>query len=314
MGFLGPVLARPGQARLATAVEALSPAAIACFHPLLTRAAGAAARRCPHPPPVMTVVTDLASVHAAWLGGNPDRCLVPPGCSPGLGPPAPANGRFVVGPGLPVAAALGPEPLSGPERQLLRRSLGLRPGSFVVVVTGGAEGSGGLSGRVKALVASGLERLEVVAICGRNQNLRARLENWGRRSGPARLRALGFVDNMWDWLRAADVVATKAGPGTLSETACAGTAMVITSRLPGQEDGNAELFVRAGAARWAPRAADLVREISFLQRHGNALRAMQLASASLGRPAAAHAVAEVLAGLAPAAGGTSAPAVAVVPA
>jgi len=95
-----------------------------------------------------------------------------------------------------------------------------------VVVTGGAEGSGGIYRRAAAIVRR-LDDVTVVAICGRNRRLHRRLTRLAARSG-GRLTALGFVDNMAEWLRCADLVVSKAGPGTIAEASCCGAPLVLT--------------------------------------------------------------------------------------
>jgi len=136
--------------------------------------------------------------------------------------------------------------------------------------------------------------IEVVAICGRNLRLRRRLARLAARSG-GRLVVLGFVDNMSDWLRCADVVIAKAGPGTIAEAACCGAPLLLTSHLPGQEKGNARFVTAAGAGRHAPRRRQMIRELGELCRNPAALDAMRAASAGLGRPGAAAGVAALLA-------------------
>lgn len=42
------------------------------------------------------------------------------------------------------------------------------------------------------------------------------------------------------------LVVTKAGPGSIYEAAVCGTPVVISSFLPGQEEGNVPLTVKAG--------------------------------------------------------------------
>ncbi len=108
----------------------------------------------------------------------------------------------------------------------------------------------------------------------------------------------GFVPNMADWLRCADVCVSKAGPGTIAEAACCGTPMLLTSHLPGQERGNTELVVAAGAGRPAPGVRRLISEIEALRADPAAVQAMRTACTRLGRPAAAAGIAAVLAGLA----------------
>jgi 1,2-diacylglycerol 3-beta-galactosyltransferase len=49
-----------------------------------------------------------------------------------------------------------------------------------------------------------------------------------------RVRALGFVQNMAEWMVAADVLITKAGPGTIAEAASVGLPVLLTSFLPGK--------------------------------------------------------------------------------
>jgi 1,2-diacylglycerol 3-beta-galactosyltransferase len=280
------------------AIDDVQPAVVVSFHALTTEPAVTAARRSQNGPAVVTVVTDVVSVHRAWRSGAAD-CIVAPS--------APVAARFrldgvagdrVFETGLPVAAELTSRPLFGPVRAELRHALGLRESAFVVVVTSGAEGTGRLGRQVRALSRCGLKDLEVIAICGRNRGVERKLRRRQARSGPVRLVVKGLVDNMADWMRCADVVVTRAGPGTLAEATCAGAALLITSHLPGQEEGNAEMVVAAGAARYAPTPRALVRQVEQLHEDPAALRAMRKASARLGRPAAARDAATLLAALA----------------
>ncbi|HZD97789.1 MAG TPA: glycosyltransferase, partial [Micromonosporaceae bacterium] len=110
-----------------------------------------------------------------------------------------------------------------------------------------------------------------------------------------RLVVCGFVDDIADRLRCADVVVTKAGPGTIAESTCCGIPLIVTSHLPGQERGNTEYVVGAGAGRYAPTVAGLVREVSRLRRDPVALARLRSASAALGRPHAAASIAALIA-------------------
>ena len=100
---------------------------------------------------------------------------------------------------------------------------------------------------------------------------------------------------MADWLRCADIVVGKAGPGTIAEATCCGAPLVLTSFVPGQEEGNAEFVVQAGAGSYAPRPRQLAAEIARLRRDPAALAAMREASARAGRPRAAADIAGLVA-------------------
>jgi 1,2-diacylglycerol 3-beta-galactosyltransferase len=65
---------------------------------------------------------------------------------------------------------------------------------------------------------------------------------------------------MSGWLRCADVVIAKAGPGTIAEATCCGAPLLLTSHLPGQEKGNARFVTAARAGRHAPRRRQMLRE------------------------------------------------------
>jgi 1,2-diacylglycerol 3-beta-galactosyltransferase len=270
---------------VADAVARERPAVIASFHPLTGAAAVHAGKR-GNDVPVVTVVTDLVKQHAAWWDDRVDRLVLPQTAAPW---------RQGVALGQPVASAFGCGPLQPHQRVAVRRSLGVSPHRFLVVLTGGGEGSGGLSRRAVALLRH-LD-VDVAVLCGRNRRLQHRLGRLSPRFG-GRLAVRGFVDNMADWLRCADVVVGKAGPGTVAEALCCGVPLVLTSHVPGQEKGNAEFVVGAGAGRHAPRVRGLVREIDVLRRDPSAVQAMRTASIRLARPHAAARVAMVLAELA----------------
>jgi 1,2-diacylglycerol 3-beta-galactosyltransferase len=275
---------------VAAAVARHRPAVIVSLHPLTGAAAVAARDRLAPATPVVTVVTDLVTPHAAWRGGAGDLVLAP---AAARGPAGHGPHRRLVPAGLPVAAAFRCSPAGARERAALRRSLGLDGRRFLVVLTGGAEGCGGMTRRAKALIRR-FDDVHVVAICGRNRRLRRRLDRLAARS-PGRLTVRGSVGDMADWLRCADVVAGKADPGTTAEATCCGAPLILTSQLPGQEKGNAAFVTAAGAGRYAPGVRMLVAEIGRLRARPQMLDAMRAASARLGRPGAAPLIAARLA-------------------
>ena len=57
---------------------------------------------------------------------------------------------------------------------------------------------------------------------------------------------LGFVKNMAEYMVAADVLVSKAGPGTIAEASSVGLPVMVTSHLPGQEAGNVDIVLNGG--------------------------------------------------------------------
>ena len=289
MGVLRRTLLRLADRTAADAVKAHRPAAIVSFHPLTGPAAVAARDLAAPGVPVVTVVTDLVSLHASWRYADVDLTIAPASCA------GPDQVRWAVA-GPPVARDLRTGPLRDGERAALRQSLGLAGNGLVILLTGGGEGSGGLARRAAAIVRRFAD-VQVVVVCGRNAALQRRLERLATRSG-GRLTVTGFVHDMADWLRCSDLVVTKAGPGTIAEATCCGTPLLLTSHVPGQEKGNAEFVTGAGAGRRVTGVRSLIAEIGRLRQDRAAVEAMRSASARLGQPAASTEIAELIAGLA----------------
>ncbi|MEV6848472.1 glycosyltransferase [Actinoplanes sp. NPDC051411] len=276
------------------AVTRHGPRLLVSFHPLLggcvadvRRVTGTRA---------MTVVTDLVTGHCSWRRNDADVVVVPSRAMQAWYRRAGSAGNRCVDLGLPVAAAFGAGPLPDAARRRLRRRLGLGGSRFVVVLTGGGEGAAKLGRQARALVRR-LPDIDVVAICGRNERVRRSLERFALRTG-ARLTVRAYVDNMADWVRSADVLVTKAGPGTIAEATCCATPLLITWHVPGQERGNAEVLVAAGAGRRVRGIQHLLREVRDLRLDPGAVAAMRAASARLARPEAADDIAVLIARLA----------------
>jgi 1,2-diacylglycerol 3-beta-galactosyltransferase len=302
MWLLRRTLLRLADRAVAGAAMAHGPAAIVSFHPLTGMAAVRARDRAAPQAPVVTVVTDLAAMHAAWRYADADLIIAPPAAAArhgqvdGATPDFPRGTWAVAGP--PVGRDFDGGRPSAAQQARLRRSLGLAEGKLVILLTGGAEGSGGMARRAAAILRRFTD-VHVVVVRGRNAALKRRLDRLAARSG-GRLTVTGFVDNMSDWLRCCDLIVTKAGPGTIAEATCCGTPLLLTAHIPGQEKGNAEIVTGAGAGLWVPGVRHLVAEIGRLRRDRGAIEAMGAASARLGRPDAGADIARLIAGLIPA--------------
>ncbi len=238
-------------------------------------------------PPFVTVVTDLVSVHASWYHRYVDLCLVPTKAARRRALAAKLSPNQVKVVGLPVAARFCQPP---GDRQEIRSQLGWPQDRPVVVLVGGGEGMGPLEKTAKAIWKANLP-VTLVVIAGRNQQLKEKLES---REHPLPTFVYGFVREMPDFMRAADVLVTKAGPGTISEALNAGLPIILYSHLPGQETGNIPYVVSEGAGVWAPHPDKIVAALqNWLEnpeQHEQAVAACQ----RIARPEAARQIADIL--------------------
>lgn len=239
--------------------------------------------------PFVTVVTDPVTPPAAWFCPDVDLCVVATeraretALACGLSP------HTVQVIGLPIRRAFT-EALHL-SRAEARGRVGLSDDRPLLLLTGGGAGIGRLMLMARALarrLAEHQPQPYLAIIAGRNRMLQRRLreEHW-----PLPVQVLGYVNNMAEWMAAADLLVTKAGPGTLAEAACLGLPALISEFIPGQETGNVEWAEQHGAAIYEPNPEKLARFADELLRPGNPLLAQMAARArNLGRP---HAAAEI---------------------
>jgi diacylglycerol O-acyltransferase len=143
-----------------------------------------------------------------------------------------------------------------------RKLLDLDAGAFIVLVTGGAWGLGGISEAVGALIGADVDA-QVIAVCGRSVELVERLQALGV---PAeRLQVLGYVKNMHELMAAADVVVTNGAGVTVLEALCTPRPVIAFRPLAGHGKASTAEMVRrdlAVVARDVPGLVSVVRELA----------------------------------------------------
>lgn len=232
-------------------------------------------------PPFVTVVTDLVTAHAFWFYPRVDEIIVPTQAAfeRAVRQHVPPHKLKVIG--LPVSQKFCAPP---GDKNALRQALGWQAGPTTALVVGGGEGMGPLFDTARAIAAAGLP-IQLAVVAGRNAALREQLQavRW---EIPTHI--YGFATNMPDLMRAADLIVTKAGPSSVMEAINAGLPIILSSALPGQEEGNVRYVVDNAAGLWAPGPARVVAAIRQLLGGGAEKLAAAAANARrLARPNAA---------------------------
>ncbi len=264
---------------ISAALKDGDPDLVLSVHPLLNHVSWQAIRRSGRPRGLVTVITDLVEFHLGWMFPRSDLTIVP---TEGARRECLAAGlpeEKVQLLGLPVDLRFRP-PAPG-EKAALRRRFGIPQERFTILVSGGGEGSGKLLSQVRALGRTGGD-WHLIIVCGRNEKLRRRLARVDFRS---RALILGFVDNMPDLMRAADLVVSKAGPGAIGEALATEVPILLTSYLPGQETPNVTFVTESGIGLYTPKPDQLQEAVQELSQPGSErLRAMVETAAEISRP------------------------------
>ncbi|MEW6400342.1 MAG: glycosyltransferase [Chloroflexota bacterium] len=206
-------------------------------------------------PPFFTVVTDIVTTHALWFDKRADRIFVPSQAARlrGLDLGVPDEKLKVVG--FPVADRYC-RPAGN--KQELREKLGWPVDKPVILVVGGGDGMGPLAKTARAIDESGLD-VGLIVVAGRNERLKTYLENY-KWENPTIV--YGFTREMPEFMRAADILVTKAGAATITEGLNANIPIVMYAKLPGQEDGNVTFVEDAGVGVYAPEPHLVVRALT----------------------------------------------------
>lgn len=244
-----------GLMRLFTTVQ---PDIIVSIHPLLNFVTVRALDELGIDIPFLTVVTDLVTVHYAWLAPGVDGYIVPTEQARQLYLQRGLDPQRVYMLGMPIDPRFSLPTASKAE---LQKKFGLQPGVPTILLVGGGDGAGGLQAAVRAISNARLPA-QLLVVTGRNRRLYASLQrSKSRLHVPAQI--FGFVHNMPELMHASDIIVTKAGPGTICEALACHLPVVLSGYVPGQEEGNVEYII---SNKVGELALDAVTLVSILRR------------------------------------------------
>lgn len=203
------LLAAVGGRGLLRFVRGADPDVVVSTYPQTTEVLGRMRRTGRLRVPVCAAVTDVAGLQY-WAARGVDAHLL-------THPESAQEVRRIAGPKTEIQAVHGLTRAAFAEARLpseARRELGLPPAGKLVLVSGGGWGVGDLEGAIDTALALD-EVQQVVCLCGRNEELQARLR---RRYGTnRRVRLEGYTERIGDWLAAADALVHSTGGLTILE-------------------------------------------------------------------------------------------------
>jgi UDP-N-acetylglucosamine:LPS N-acetylglucosamine transferase len=148
------------------------------------------------------------------------------------------------------------------DRDAERSKLGLRPDLPTGLVLFGGQGSGVMLEIARRLEASNLD-LQLIFVCGHNQRIFRALT---RRRGRLPRHVEGFTAEVPYFMRLADFLIGKPGPGSISEALATGLPVIVERNaftLP-QERYNAEWIVKRGVGLVVPNFRHIDRAVRDL--------------------------------------------------
>ncbi|HJR08200.1 MAG TPA: glycosyltransferase [Pyrinomonadaceae bacterium] len=236
--------------------------------------------------PQAVVVTDF-DVHAMWLCRHSEQYFVALEETRvhlerlGIRP------RHISVTGIPIDPVFA----ETKDKHEMRAKHGLINERTTILLSAGGFGVGPVEHMLESL--SELQHpAQVVALCGRNEELRRRVERLAARisssSRQLAIKAIGHTTEMDEYMSASDILLGKPGGLTTSEALSKGLAFVIVNPIPGQEERNSDHLLEEGVAIRCNNLPALAYKIDRLLADAPRFEAMQAASRRMARPDAAR--------------------------
>jgi len=235
---------------------------------------------------LVNVVTDFKA-HLYWIAKNIDKYVVAAeSVRQGFVERGVGSQKIAVL-GVPVRKRFG-IPVS---KETARKALNLLPDKFTILVMGGGLGVG----PIKEVV-SGLQRIDfdcqIIVVCGHNKLLFREL-NVMAVNFVKKTLVKGFCHNIDTLMAASEIMISKAGGVTVSESLARGLPIICIKPIPGQEDGNAEFLFNHNIGFWLKDRGEINDTISKFFYSTDSAESLKKKIKSLARPNSAKEITEL---------------------
>ncbi|MDQ3687022.1 MAG: glycosyltransferase [Acidobacteriota bacterium] len=176
------------------------------------------------------------------------------------------------------------------DKRAMRAKHGLDVEQTTILLSAGGFGVGPVEHILQSL--AGLQHpAQVVALCGRNNDLKIRVERLAAELPPhhaLRIKAVGYTTEMDEFMSASDVLLGKPGGLTTSEALAKGLVFCVVNPIPGQEERNSDHLLEEGVAIRCNNLPALAYKIDRLLSDAARVETMKDNAQRLARPDAAR--------------------------
>jgi 1,2-diacylglycerol 3-beta-galactosyltransferase len=206
--------------------------------------------------PMVTIVTDLATVHQIWFNDKVDWLVVPTETVRDDAIKAGVDPDKICLIGIPVNPRIFQLKES---KQELRKSLGWKE-ELTTILAVGSKRVEHFGENLDILNHSGFD-FQLIVVTGKDQELFEELKEveWHHET-----YLYEFVDQMPEFMRASDLLIAKAGGLIVTEALASGLPIILIDVIPGQESGNAKFVQDGNAGFWTKNAIEFMQVLGHL--------------------------------------------------
>ena len=167
----------------------------------------------------------------------------------------------------------------------------------VVLFFGGGEFGLGKEMTLNVLecLLSKCKNAQVIAISGKNEVMKSKFENLVKRySREQDVRIFEFTDKVAEYMSISNLVVTKPGGLTSSESLVSHLPMVLINPIPGQEEENAEFLESKKVAKWIKKDDDINFTFNILVNDNTILNNMKENTYLIAKPNATENICKII--------------------
>lgn len=196
-------------------------------------------------PPLVTVLTDYTT-HSAYIQNEIDYYIAGHEYVKELLIEDGIDSDKIKPYGIPVEKSF----LSHRDRAVVLSELNLDPNKFTVLLMGGSFGAGSIKDTLSELISIDRD-FQIIVVAGRNKSLKDKLDKTialNQDNIDKKICVLGFTDKMNDLLASVDILVSKPGGLTTTESLLKEVPMIVPYFIPGQEEENLDFLSNCGAS------------------------------------------------------------------
>ena len=196
-------------------------------------------------PPLVTVLTDYTT-HSAYIQNEIDYYIAGHEYVKELLIEDGIDSDKIKPYGIPVEKSF----LSHRDRAVVLSELNLDPNKFTVLLMGGSFGAGSIKDTLSELISIDRD-FQIIVVAGRNKSLKDKLDKTialNQDNIDKKTCVLGFTDKMNDLLASVDILVSKPGGLTTTESLLKEVPMIVPYFIPGQEEENLDFLSNCGAS------------------------------------------------------------------
>ena len=183
------------------------------------------------------------------------------------------------------------------DKEKLLKEFNLQPGKQTVLFFGGGEYGLGKSKTFNIFenLIQANENMQVIAISGKNPEMKKEFENIIEKHNKSNcVKLLSYTNKVPELMSISDLVVTKPGGLTTSESLASHLPMIIINPIPGQEKENAEFLENHGIAVWIKNSNESKMIFELLLSNKEKLEDMKKNTSILAKPFSTAEICKIL--------------------